>query len=135
VEWALLAGLAKQPEARPSPRQLTERLGALTPAEWDVWFASRRIVPDAVQATTAADVTQTKAASYLVPVAATPGSRPSLETVPTSNSPQLGAASSAPWRSRAVDRRMHRARIALLICALLVGVLVGLAGVLVARQL
>jgi serine/threonine protein kinase len=137
AERALLAGLAKQPQARLSPRQLVEQLDALTPADWDAWFATRRIVPDAVDPTAVADVTQAAAAPDPVTdtAAATPGPRPSLTMIPTNNSAQLSAASSTPRRSNAVERKLRRARIAVLICAILVGALVGLAVALVTRQL
>lgn len=136
VERALLDGLAKQPATRPSPPQLVERLGALTPEDWD-WFATRFIGHDTVAAGTGAEVTQIAAPSERVAetAPATPGSRPPPATARTAKAPQPLVASSMSWRFEAIDRGMRRARFALLVFAILGGVLVGFALVLVARHL
>jgi serine/threonine-protein kinase len=135
VERRLLAGLDKRPVARPSPRQLAESLDAFKPAEWDVWFAARGTVSDTVDTPAAADVTQTAAYDVAAAAAATGGSGPTAAIITTSRSASPSAASSIPRRPVARGGGRRRPPIALLVCAMLIGVLVGLAVVLVARQL
>jgi len=137
VARALLAGLTKQPAARPSPRHLVDRLDVLTPADWDAWFATRRVVDDTVPVAALADGTQAAAPSYAATETAADaaGGWPAVTGVASPSRPAPVAASPTPRRSPFGRRRMRRAPVALLVTAVVVGVLVGLAVGLVARHL